>query len=270
MNYYIDLIPNIEFLNRINDKISKDNNVIFNIYIKQLPSMAIYEELYMDIEDAIKMIKEIRLRKRKVNVIFDIFCFGNREFTKQGKKVFKILDKLLEQKIDYITITNDFFLKYIKGKKCTCKIIESEYSNINNMQKINRYLRDLSVAGVKIDMKLANDLEQMKIVKEKFPLESIHINVNKEFYEDDIYIDALNNSLSHYIIEGEWDTAKETIKKYKKINKNKHILRLTDDKYKRLKLQGYNNFWFSYSGNKEQYLVNEIEKKRRSLKDNSL
>ncbi len=254
MNYFIDLLPSSNLINQTNDLFDKDDNIIFNIYVKQLPAMNIYKELYYDLENAFKIVKELKSQNKKVNLVFDTFCFGNKEFTKKGKEKFEILDSFLKLKIDFVTITNNFFFNYIKRRHKECKIIISEYSDITNIQKIDRFLNDMKADGVKLDLKLTKNTEQMKNIKECFDIDSIYINVNKKAFEDDIFKDSINNSLSHYIEDENWEKVKETMTIYEKDNKNNNILLLSNEEYKKLKEIGFVNFFYSYNGEEEKYL----------------
>ena len=115
MNYFINLIPNTNIFERINKlaiSLEKEDNIIFNIYIKNLPAMNIDRNVYCDFDKVEDYILSIKKRKFKVNIMLDIFCFGNREFTAKGKQILEMLDKIFEFNIDYITITNDFFVNY--------------------------------------------------------------------------------------------------------------------------------------------------------------
>lgn len=246
MNYFIDLLPNSNSMEKTDSLFENGDNIIFNIYVKQLPSMNIHNELYYDLEEALKVVQKLKKQNKKINLIFDTFCFGNKEFTEKGKEKFEILDKFLDLKIDFVTITNNFFFNYIKRRHKECKVIISEYSDITNIQKIDRFLNDMKADGVKLDIKLIKDLEQMQNIKENFDVNSIHINVNKEFYEEDIFKDAINNSLSHYIEDEEWDKVEKTLEIYEKDNKNKKKLLLKAEEYEKLKEMGFINFWYSH------------------------
>lgn len=250
MNYFINLIPNTNIFERINKlaiSLEKEDNIIFNIYIKNLPAMNIDRNVYCDFDKVEDYILSIKKRKFKVNIMLDIFCFGNREFTAKGKQILEMLDKIFEFNIDYITITNDFFVNYVKRKHPNVKIIMSEYSEIINVQKICRYLDDIKADAVKLDLKLCLDLEQMKYIKDNFNINNIHIDISKVGYENDIFKDSFNNSLSHLIQEEKWEDINKYIKEYENkqdIVKNKKIY-FTQEKFNKLKDMGFENFWYN-------------------------
>ena len=54
MNYFIDLLPNSNSMEKTDSLFENEDNIIFNIYVKQLPSMNIHKELYYDLEEALK------------------------------------------------------------------------------------------------------------------------------------------------------------------------------------------------------------------------
>ena len=261
MNYFIDFIPNIEFIKNIEHlqtKLNDEDNVILNIYIKQLPSMNVNECVYCDIQDGIKYIAEIKKRVLKVNIMLDTFCFGNREFTEKGKEIFDSLDEILKNDIDYITITNNFFFNYLKRRYAHTKIILSEYSEITNVQKIDRYLENVGADCVKLDFKLSLNMKEMEYIKKNFDIDRIHIDLNKFYYDNDIYRDSFNNSLAHYIQEGKWEEIKKCIEVYQKKQNTigNRKISMTKDNFKKLKKMGYKNFWFNFNTNikQEEYL----------------
>lgn len=248
MNYYIDFIPTENFLKKIDEKLLKavDNeNIVFNLYIRQLPAMNIKKFVYCELEDCKIWISELKRRNLKINIMFDTFCFGNKEFTSRGKEILNILDTVLDLGIDFITITNNFFFNYIKRRHKNCKIIMSEYSEITNVQKISRYLDDINADAVKIDVVLSKDLEIMEYIKNNFDIKTIHIDTNKVYYNNDIYKDSLNNGISHYIQEEKWEEINTAIEEYKEKQKkfgNERICFSKED-FIALKEKGYENFW---------------------------
>ena len=265
MNYFIDFIPNHSFTNKLDEltsNLNNENNIVLNMYIKQLPSMNINKAMYLDIEESINNIIELKKKNYKINIMLDTYCFGNKEFTKMGKEIFEILDKLFQYNIDYITVTNNFLFNYVKRRYSNIKIIISEYSDIINVQKICRYIENIKADGVKLDLKLSTDKEKMKYIKENFDINCIHINTNVLYYNNDIYKDALNNSLSHYIQENKWDKAKECLEEYKQKQndmKNERLYFKKED-YIELRKMGYQNFWFYYNINDDNEYIEKIEK----------
>ena len=260
MNYFIDLLPNKRFIEKIIN--INDSNIIFNMYISQIPTMNMNKNLYCDIENAKDLILYIKEKGYRVNIMFDVFCFGNKEFTNKGKDIFYLLDKILELNIDYITITNNFFFNYINRRHKECKIIMSEYCEITNVQKITRFLEDLKADGVKIDNVLAKNSELMEYIKSHFDADYIHIDANKITYENDIYKDYLNNSMSHFLQDGKWEEANKLMEKYKKEQKelnNKEIF-LEDNEIKQLVQLGYKNFWY-YCNTEEEKYINQLYEK---------
>lgn len=256
MNYYIDFIPNQNFIKKISPYLlNKNDSIIFNVYIKELPSMNIKKCLYRSFKEYPPLISEIKKSGYKVNVVFDTFCFGNKEFTKEGKNIFLILDYILDLGIDFITITNNFFFNYVKRRHPNCKIIISEYSEINNVQKICRYLDDMEANAVKIDTLLSKDLKTMTYIRDNFDINSIHIDTNKIAYENDIFKDSLNNSISHYIQEEKWEEVNASLKIYENEQKslnNKKIHLETED-INNLKQLGFKNFWYHCDAEEDIY-----------------
>ena len=261
MNYFIDFIPSnlfIENVEKLKKNLNSEDSISLNIYIKQLPSMNVNELVYCDIDDGIKYIQEIKKRDLKVNIMLDTFCFGNREFTSNGKEIFEMLDEILKNEIDYITITNNFFFNYLKRRYPYKKIILSEYSEITNVQKIDRYLENVGADCVKLDYKLSLNMKEMEYIKKNFDINRIHLDFNKLYYDNDIYRDSYNNSLAHYIQEGKWEEIKKSIEDYQQKQDsigNKKI-QMTEDIFIKLKQIGYKNFWFNlnFNINKEEYL----------------
>ena len=254
MNYFIDFIPNTTFIKKIEElfsKLNKEDNIILNMYIKQLPAMNINETMYCDFEESIKNILEFKKRNLKINIMLDRYCFGNKEFTETGKEIFDILDKIFEYDVEYITVTNHFIFNYIKRRYKNVKKIISEYSEINNVQKVYRYIENIKADGVKLDFKLSLNYENMKYIKENFDINYIHIDINKLYYNNDILKDSLNNSLSHYIQENNWDKARQCSMKNDKIYFKK-------ENYNYLKELGYKNFWCYFDSNEN---TNEYIKK---------
>lgn len=246
MNYYIDFFPNKNFLQKFEKQ--KNINLIFNIYIKQIPAMNTNRALYFDIKEAPEIIGKIKEKGYQVNLMFDTFCFGNLEFSEKGKEIFELLDKVIEFGIDSITITNHFFFNYLRKKHKNCKIIISEYSEITNVQKINRFLCDIGADAVKIDPSLAKNIEIMKYVKETSDVNKIHIDITTQMYENDIFRAAFYNSLSHFLQDGEWEKADKEIQKHKAEQEklgNKKI-KFEEQEIKELIKLGYKNFWYQY------------------------
>lgn len=258
MNFFIDFVPEEDFLNKI--KNVKANNIILNIYVKGLPAMNINKNVYMPVDIALNYIKKLKESGFKINIMLDTFCFGNKEFTKKGKEIFELLDKLFENEINYVTVTNNFFFNYIKRRYGNVKIIISEYSEVNNVQKIYRYIDNIGADGVKLDLKLSLNLENMKYIKDNFDTNNIYIDTNKLYYNNDIYRDSLNNSLSHYIQEEKWDEAKESISEYKNREKKLGVEKIEIDKdsIKALENLGFNNFWIYYNGERLEEYINKI------------
>ena len=125
MNYFVDFIPNHTFINKLDElssNLNSEDNIILNMYIKQLPAMNINESMYCDVEKSINNILELKKKDYKINIMLDTYCFGNREFTEKGKEIFDILDKIFKVNIDYITVTNHFFFNYVKRKYSNIKI----------------------------------------------------------------------------------------------------------------------------------------------------
>ena len=168
------------------------------------------------------------------------------------QEIFNILDTIFEYNIDYITVTNHFIFNYIKRRYNNVKKIISEYSEINNVQKVYRYIENIRADGVKLDFKLSLDYENMKYIKENFDINYIHIDTNKLYYNNDILKDSLNNSLSHYIQENNWDKAKQCIEDYehRQISMKNDKICFKKENYNYLKELGYKNFWF-YCDNNE-------------------
>lgn len=247
MNYFINFIPKTNIFDKIN-KLAvnlEEDNIIFNIYIKNLPAMNIDKNIYCDFDKVKDYILNIKKRKFKVNIMIDTFCFGNREFTTKGKKILEMLDKIFELNIDYITITNNFFFNYVKRRHTNVKIIMSEYSEIINVQKICRYLEDMKADGVKLDLKLCLKLDKMQYIKDNFNVNNIHIDMSKVCYENDIFKDSFNNGISHLIQEEKWGDIDKYIKEYENkqnITKNKKIFFAQED-FNKLKDMGFKNFW---------------------------
>lgn len=262
MNYYIDLIPTENFIEKIDEMNLKKSNIIFNMYVKQFPSMNTNKIVYADINECIKLAFDIKNRGYKINIMFDTFCFGNKEFTEKGKETLIILDKLLNLDIDFITVTNNFFFNYIKRRHKRCSVIMSEYAEITNVQKMTRFLEDIGADAVKIDTKLAKNLEVMEYVKNSFNINSIHIDTNKVCYKNDIYKDALNNSIAHYIQDENWQAVDETIEKYKKEQEllNNEEIVLNKECIEELKNKGYNNFWYYCNLEENEYIKKLNEK----------
>ena len=248
MNYYIDFIPNKNFLQ--NFKTQKEN-LIFNIYVKQIPAMNTNRAMYFDIKEAENIIKQIKEKGYKVNLMFDTFCFGNLEFSAKGKEMFKLLDQVISYGIDSVTITNHFFINYLRKKHPNCKIIISEYSEITNVQKINRFLNDIGADAVKIDAGLAKDIKTMEYIKEVSDINKIHIDVTTEMYENDIFRASFYNSLSHFIHEEKWEKVQQEIEAHQAEQEklgNKKI-KLEEHELKELIKLGYKNFWYQYNKN---------------------
>lgn len=245
MNYFINFIPKSDILKKI-DKVflNDDDNIIFNIYIKQLPAMNTDKNLYCDIDEAINYIIEINKSKFKINIIFDIFCFGNKEFTNKGNEIFRLLDRIFKFNIDYITITNNFFFNYVKRRYPNQKIIMSEYNDITNIQKISRYIDDIKADGVKIDISLALNIDKMNYIKEKIDMNNIHVDVTNTYYPNDIFKDSFFNGISHLLQEEKWEEAKNLKSEYEKKQHNKKVY-FTDEDYNRLKKLGIKNFWIN-------------------------
>ena len=179
MNYFLDLIPSKKFIENLGEyysNINKKINIVLNVYIKQLPSMNINKYLYIDIDDYKKIIEKLKKYNFQINIIFDTFCLGNKEFSEQGNEILEIIYDILQEKPEYFTITNNFYYRYIKTNFDNVKLIYSEYAEINNVQKINRYLEDLESSCVKIDTLLLKDKKQMQYISSNFKKDSIHIN----------------------------------------------------------------------------------------------
>lgn len=266
MNYYIDFVPSVDFINEIenikNNIINSDDSIVLNMYFYKLPSMNVHENVYCNIKDGINYIREINKRKIKINIMLNTFCFGNKEFTERGKEVFDSLDEIFKEEVDFITITNNFFFNYVKRRYSNIKIILSEYSEITNIQKIDRYLENVRADFVKLDYKLSLNIKQMQYIKENFDIERIHIDYNSLYYDNDIYRDAINNSLAHYIQEQKWNEIKNTIEKYQN-NYNSiqnKIINMNNDYLKELISMGYKNIWYNLTLNtkSEDYLNNFI------------
>ena len=98
-------------------------------------------------------------------------------------------------------------------------------------------------------MKLSLDNKKMKYIKENCNENYIHINTNALYYNNDIFKDSLNNSLSHYIQENKWNKAKECLEDYKKkqIDMKNDRLYFEKENYIELKKMGYQNFWYYYN-----------------------
>ncbi len=263
MNYYIDLIPTRTFLAKIEKiipKIKKDISIVFNIYINQLPSMNPNELIYSDIKQCSKLILETRKINCKVNIMFDTYCLGNKEFTEKGKNTLKMLDEILKLDIDFITVTNIFFFNYLKKKNKKYKIIMSEYAEIGNVQKVCRYIEDLGCDAIKIDTMLSKDLKCMDYIKDNFDTNLIHIDTNKLYYDNNILEDALNNSIAHYIQDGHWEAIEHEIEEYKINQKKLNSTRVyfEEQDFKNLRSKGYNNFWYYYCGIPEKDYIKQI------------
>ena len=260
MKFFLDFVPSDMFLKNLDIiklKMKEGEELVLNMYIKQLPSMNINEYMYCDIKECGRYISELKQRKLKINIILDTFCFGNKEFTESGKKIFAFLDTIFKFDIDYITISNNFFFNYVKRRHKNIKVIISEYSEINNVQKISRYIYNLKADAIKLDFKLALDMKKMEYIKNNFDLDDIHIDMNKIYYDNDIYRDSLNNSIAHYIQEKKWDDIRECIKEYenKQINLNSKQLNFNVEKFNQLKRMGYRNFWYyNLNKNGEEYI----------------
>jgi len=266
MNYFIDFIPKEDFfedINRTYEELDSNDNFVFNIYFSELPAMNVNECVYCDTNEGIEYIQKLKNKNYKVNVMLDTFCFGNKEFTSSGKDVFELLDEIIKNNIDYITITNNFFFNYIKRRYSNVKTILSEYSEITNAQKIYRYLENVKADSVKLDYKLSLDISKMEYIKNNFDTNKIHIDINQFYFDNDIFRDSFNNGLSHYIEEKKWDLIQNSINEY--INKQSHLnnkrLYCSKSYYNQLKELGFNNFWFNfkYDVKEENYLKDFIE-----------
>lgn len=249
MNYYIDFIPDSKFLEFISEEWmakQKNNKIFMNIYIKQLPAMSLKKDIYLDIKFSKDYICDLKKIGYYINLMFDAFCLGNKEFTDKGNEYFKIIDEIIKLDVDYITVTNNFIYNYIKRRHKEQKVILSEYLNINNAQKVDRYLNDLKSDGVKIDIKLIKDYEKMKNIAMYFPNDVIHIDTNKVYFDNDIYRDCLNNSLSHYVQDENWGQINRVIQEYEQRQvtlKNEKLI-ITNEEIKSLMELGITNYWY--------------------------
>lgn len=260
MNYFLDLIPLKTFIEELS-KYNNQNNIILNIYIKQLPSMNINKFLYIDIKDYEKIIREIRKNNFKINIVFDTFCLGNKEFSIQGREILETLDKVMKEKPEFVTITNNFYYRYIKTHYENVKLICSEYTEINNVQKINRYLEDLESSGVKLDTLLLKDRKQMKYISSKFDKNNIYINVNKRGYKNNIYKDTLNNNIAHYIQKEEWENIEKLLTQYKKEceKQGQQMVELNKEDIDYLIGLGFNNLWYYDTENNPDKYLQDIQ-----------
>ena len=167
----------------------------------------------------------------------------------------------MKEKPEFVTITNNFYYRYIKTHYENVKLICSEYTEINNVQKINRYLEDLESSGVKLDTLLLKDKNQMKYISSKFDKNKIHININKKTYKNNIYKDTLNNNIAHYIQKGEWENLEKLLRQYEREceNQKEQIIELNQRDINYLKGLGFNNFWYYDLENNEQKYLQDIQ-----------
>ena len=265
MNYFLDLIPSKKFIENLGEyysNINKKINIVLNVYIKQLPSMNINKYLYIDINDYKKIIEKLKKYNFQINIIFDTFCLVNKEFSEQGNEILEIIYDILQEKPEYFTITNNFYYRYIKTNFDNVKLIYSEYAEINNVQKINRYLEDLESSCVKIDTLLLKDKKQMQYISSNFKKDSIHINLNKGVYKNNIYSDTLNNNIAHYIQKERWNDIKKLLLKCKEEfnNENQELVKLDQDDINYLIDLGFNNLWYYSTTDKVDEYLKDIKK----------
>ena len=264
MNYFLDLIPSKKFIENLGEyysNINKKINIVLNVYIKQLPSMNINKYLYIDINDYKKIIEKLKKYNFQINIIFDTFCLGNKEFSEQGNEILEIIYDILQEKPEYFTITNNFYYRYIKTNFDNVKLIYSEYAEINNVQKINRYLEDLESSGVKLDTLLLKDRKQMKYISSKFDKNNIYINVNKRGYKNNIYKDTLNNNIAHYIQKEEWENIDKLLTQYKKEceKQGQQMVELNKEDIDYLIGLGFNNLWYYDTENNPDKYLQDIQ-----------
>ena len=241
MNYYIDCMPTETFINKLFEITDIKDTYILNVYVKELPSNNINFLLYSDIEKCTKLFYQIKAKGYEINLMFDTACFGNREFSEKGKETLNIIDEYVNLKPDYITVTNNFFYNYIKNRYEKIKIILSEYLEVNNIQKINRYL-ELGCYGLKIDNRLIKDNEIVKCIAENFEKNYMHINLNKIILKNSIYSDSINNSIAHYMQNEEFDNINNILKE--NYDKEKEIQKLEKEEICALIEIGFSNFWY--------------------------
>lgn len=168
----------------------------------------------------------------------------------------------MKEKPEFVTITNNFYYRYIKTNFDNVKLIYSEYAEINNVQKINRYLEDLESTCVKIDTLLLKDKKQMQYISSNFKKDSIHINLNKGVYKNNIYSDTLNNNIAHYIQKERWNDIKKLLLKCKEEfnNENKELVKLDQDDINYLMNLGFNNLWYYSTTDKVDEYLKDIKR----------
>lgn len=261
-NYYIDYVPSDKFLNNLynlvlNNKLSPEN-IVLNLYTSELPSNNVNSLLYKGFSFYSSLLPEVKKLGYKFNIIFDASCLGNVEFSENADNLLSSLDNYIALNPDYITITNNFCFNYIKNRYPDVNVILSEYLNINNIQKINRYL-GLGCCGVKINVSLVSDIEQMSYIAKYYDKNQIHININRNDLKEDIFFDPLNYRTAHFIQKGEYSYAKEAVKEiYSTHESSGNILSLKNSQIKEIMDLGFTNFWIYCNSNDESEYLETI------------
>lgn len=264
VKYFIDYFPTTYFTNELinnrfntwNDE-SIDKEIILNIYIKQLPSMNINFGIYIDKNNIEEIIINLQKNKFKINIMFDALCLGNIEFGSEGKNIIELIDRIIMLKPDYITLTNHFYFNYIKQKYPNINLVFSDYSGVDNVQKIYRHLEELKCNGLKISINMAKNKDLMHYLKNNFFMESIHLDINKNTINNNIFEDSLNYNISHYIQK---DKSEEIVNLLENFNehvklKGLEINSLNFEDLSFLYRIGLNNIWINsnYMNDKQYY-----------------
>lgn len=256
MNYYLDFIPSEKFLDKLKSlKASLPEDVIIaNVYLKSLPAMNPNESIYMTNQEADKYIKLLIKNKIKVNIMLNVFCYGNHEFSEDGKDILKKIDDVLTYKIYSVTATNHFFINYLRRRHKETKIIASEFGEIENIQKVARYIDNIGVDAVKVDFALGKNKAQMKNIINHYSPSQIHIDMNRLYFFNDIFRESFNNTISHYIHDGRWDDVRKYISIYKADQRKlgNRPRRFTKKNLLTNQELGYINFWFYYNLNESE------------------
>ena len=250
MNYYLDFIPSEEYVNKlieIKDELP-DDQITLNIYLKSMPAMNPNKIVYMEDEQAEDYIDILRENGFKINLMLNVFCYGNHEFSETGKDVLNEIDTILKYGIDSVTVTNHFFINYFKRRHPEVPIIASKYAEIENMQKVSRYITNIGVDGVEVDSALSRNKSNMENLTKFYSPKQIHIDMNRLYFNNDIYRESFNNSLSHYISDERWDDAINYINKYRADQESigNSVVIYSKEDFANNKDLGYTNYWYTF------------------------
>ncbi|MBL7197043.1 MAG: U32 family peptidase [Candidatus Omnitrophica bacterium] len=84
-------------------------------------------------EEAKEQIKDLHRNGYKFNYLLNAVCMGNMEFTRKGqRKIRKLLEWLIENKIDSVTLANPYLAMWVKDNFPNLSISVSAMANIDS------------------------------------------------------------------------------------------------------------------------------------------